>query len=140
MPKKDSLPRDKRGVRIDVRGGERRVDRVFSAWHRKNLPAWCYMTDIDFLEYRIVNGTYVPKAIFELKEWHVTQAKYLEDNANYKVIKELCRRLGIPFYVVWVEMEEEKPKRFKVWDVFNQPKEKAKEMDPDEFKKFIENL
>jgi len=46
---KNDLPRDERGVRIDVRGGERTVDTAFSRWHRK-LNRCCYVTDIDFFD------------------------------------------------------------------------------------------
>ena len=113
MIKGNGLPRDKRGVRIDVRGGKRIADRIFSKWHR-NLDSKCYVTDIDFLEYRIIGNEIFFKAIFEVKEWHVTQPKYLEKNANFKAIKKLCKDMGIPFYVIWCDFEKDEPKRFKI--------------------------
>jgi len=103
---KNDLPRDERGVRIDVRGGERTVDTAFSRWHRK-LNRCCYVTDIDFFEYRISGDTIIPKAIFEIKDWHVTQSKYIEDNANFKAIKKLCEISRVPFYVIWCKFEDE---------------------------------
>ena len=139
MNHRNGLPRDERGVRIDVRGGERKVDKIFSKWHRK-LRRSCYVTDIDFLEYRIIENNIVLKAVFEIKEWHVTQPKYIEESANFKAIKKLCKTLELPFYVIWCKFEDDKPIKFKIWDVFNESKSQAKELAPDQLKEFIENL
>lgn len=130
------LPRNRRGVRVDVRGQR---DLAFSEWHRKNLPRGCYVTDVDFLEYRFdANGEIILKAILEVKEWHVIQPKYIEENANFKAIKKLCEMLHLPFFVIWYDKNEEgKITNFKLWDVFKQKKEDAKIMSPDELKKFL---
>jgi len=135
----DALPRDKKGIRIDVRG-ER--DLVFSAWHRKNLKRECYVTDVDFLEYRFNHkGEIVLKAIFEVKEWHVTQPKYIEDNANFKAIKKLCELVGILFFVVWYKTDETNNiLEFRIWNVFKEEKADSELKTPDELKEFIESL
>jgi len=139
MNQRDGLPRNGRGVRIDVRGGKRTVDKIFSKWHR-TLERRCYVTDIDFLEYRISENEIILKAIFEVKEWHVTQPKYIEENANFKAIKKLCEILKLPFYVIWCKFEGDVPIRFKIWDVFNESKSQAKEVTPDQLRQFIESL
>jgi len=133
----DELPRDSHGIRVDVRGNR---DLVFNNWHRENLGRNCYVTDVDFLEYRIQGNNILLKAIFEVKEWHVTQPRYIEDCANFKAIKMLAELSNIPFYFIWYEKEGETINRFKLWNVFNQRKEEAREMTPTEFKAFVESL
>src|SRR3989344_2970749 len=121
MFKQNELPRDEKGIRLDVRGNR---DLVFNNWHRENVGRNCYVTDVDFLEYRFKKGKLVLKAIFEVKEWHVTEPKYIEECANFKAIKELCKLANIPFYVIWYlkDQNEEKIIRFRTWDIFKKPK------------------
>lgn len=93
----DNLPRDDRGVRINV---EKKRDLSFSSWHRRTLPRYCLVTDVDFLEYRINNNKIRLAAILETKKYYVTDPKYVENNANFKAIKLLAEKAGIPFYYV----------------------------------------
>jgi len=131
------LPRDSKGIRIDVRG-ER--DLVFNNWHRNILNNRCYVTDIDFLEYRIKKDEIILKAIFEVKEWHVTAPKYIENCSNFNAIKKVAEIVKIPFYFTWYKKDSENITLFKVWDVFKENKQNSKEMTPQEFKAFIESL
>jgi hypothetical protein len=133
------LPRNSRGVRVDVRGQR---DLAFSDWHRKNLPPKCYVTDIDFLEYRFdASGEIILKAILEVKEWHVTQPKYIEENANFKAIKKLCEILGLPFFVIWYDKDDRgEITKFRLWDVFHQRKDDAQIMSPEELKAYLKKL
>jgi hypothetical protein len=95
----DGLLRDERGVRRNVR---KQRSEFFSKYHR-TLPKKCYATDIDFLEYRVINSEMRPVCILEEKEWHVIDSKLVEDNANFKIIKNVARQLKLPFWVVWWE-------------------------------------
>ena len=140
MFNKDDLPRDTRGVRLDVEG---KRDKTFSNWHRKYIKRGGYSTDVDFIEYRFVNGILKVIAIIEVKRWYLTQPKYVENSANFKAIKDLAQRASVPFFHIWYECIKDSDteiKMFRVWDVFNEEKEKSKEMNPEDFKKFIDGL
>jgi hypothetical protein len=136
-----SLPRNKKGIRIDVEG---KRDLSFSKWHRKFLSNFCLVTDVDFLEYRIVKNIVILKAIFEVKKGYVTSPEYVEESANFKAIKLLAEKVGIPFYVIWYikqnyEDENEEIKQFILWDT-SKPRNTQVVMSPQEMKKFIEEL
>jgi|SRR3989344_9458973 len=131
----DELPRDNRGIRVDVRGSR---DLIFNKWHRENLERHCYVTDVDFLEYRFENDEIVLKAIFEVKESHVTDRRYIEDNANFKATHKLSQLSNLPFFVIWYYVKEGKITGFKVWNV-SESRETAIYMLPDAFKKFVED-
>lgn len=134
----DDLPRDDRNVRIDVRG---KRDLTYSQWHRKTLSSKAYVTDVDFLEYRFEAGNLVLKGIFETKEWHVTQPKYIENNPNFKAVKALSVISGLPFYCVWYHTDENMQiDKFKVWEVSKEEKSSAKIFTPMGMKKFLEGL
>lgn len=134
----EELPRDRKGVRLDVRGAR---DLAFNNWHRKFLKRDCYVTDVDFLEYRFEHGRLVLKAIIEAKEWHVTQPKYVENSANFKALKRLAEKAEILFYYIWYKVDENNDiLRFKIWDIFNEQKSEAIELSPQELKIFIEQL
>jgi len=100
----NGLLRNARGVRVDVRGGVRLSDFLFSRWHRTLHPG-AYYTDIDGMEYDIEGEDIKLRAIYDIKEWHVTQEKYLEKNANFRAIKKLAEIANIPFFVIWVKYE-----------------------------------
>jgi len=135
-----NLPRTGRGVRLDVRGGERKSDIIFSKWHRAIPSRQCYYTDIDALEYRFENGILKLKAIFDIKEWHVVTRKYLEDNAGFKATKKLSELAGVPFYIVWIKTDEnDNITMFRVWNT-SESRDRAKEMTQEEMKDFIEKL
>jgi len=132
------LPRNWRGIRIDVRG---KRDLAFNDWHRDNLPRWCYVTDVDFLEYRFKKGEIVLKAMLEIKEWHVVHPKYIEENANFKAVKKLCELSGLPLFVIWYKKDEKgNIVRFRLWNVFDEEKEDAREMASEEVRDFLEGL
>ena len=136
----DDLPRDNRGVRLDV---EKTRDLSFSSWHR-TLPSFCFVTDVDFLEYRIVNGTFMLKALFEVKKGYVTDPKYVENNANFKAIKTLAQKAGLPFYHIWYKKDNyedttESIKKFLVWDT-DKPRSTTVEKSLKEMEDFIKGL
>lgn len=99
--------------------------KLFSAWHRnaggydgkkyyEELHApdrRAYFTDIDGLEYSLSEDEIITfLATYDLKEWHVTQNRYLEGNANFRAQREFAMRLRIPFYIIWIRMSQvEKP-------------------------------
>lgn len=99
MKYQDGLTRDPYGKRTD-KTGER--DLLFSQWHRRYLSNRCYTTDIDFFEYRIINGEIVPKAFLEVKQSHVRQRKYIV-TTNNKAILKMAQQLGIKFLIVLYE-------------------------------------
>src|SRR3989304_1560867 len=135
-----NLPRTERGVRRDVRSGERKSDKAFSEWHREGPNRRCYYTDIDALEYRFENGILKLKAIFDVKEWHVDGREYLEDNAGYKATKQLSESAGKPFYIIWIKLDEnDNITRFKIWNT-SETRKNAREMTQDQMKSFIDNL
>lgn len=103
--KNNGLLRDDRGVRQEVRGGKRTSDKIYSAWHRTLHPK-AYYTDIDGLEYSIHNNEIKLRAIYDIKEWHVIQRKYLEENASFRAMKKLSDLVNIPFYIIWVKYEQ----------------------------------
>lgn len=101
--KEDGLERGEEGKRVE-KTGLRKADETYSSWHR-TLSNWCYVTDIDWLEYRDKNGELIPVAILETKQWHVTERKHFEDNANFKAIKKVADMIDVPFYVVWIDIQ-----------------------------------
>lgn len=104
----DELSRDSRGVRVDVREGRRTSDALYSAWHR-TLHRKAYYTDIDGLEYDCGHGDKITlRAMYDVKEWHVTHEKYFEKNASFRAMKKLAGLAGIPFYIIWFTIEEDK--------------------------------
>ncbi|NKQ38233.1 MAG: hypothetical protein HF967_01920 [Methanosarcinales archaeon] len=137
----DGLTRDHFGKRTDK---TMKRDLEISQWHRNKLSNKCYGTDIDFYEYRFLNGNFVPKAIMEYKAMHVTQEKYVL-SANTKAIYELAKKAGIKFYFVWYEKEGNIFK-FKVWNVTENPffdkryKNHVRDMDENTFINLMECL
>ncbi|NOX89038.1 MAG: hypothetical protein GXO77_08430 [Calditrichaeota bacterium] len=111
----DGLTRDASGKRTDKTGAR---DLTFSRWHRDFLSRRCYATDIDFLEYRIENGEFVPKAFIEIKKSHVKQKKYL-CSANTRAVLELARRAGIRFFIILYDKPSDDARKlnFWVWEV-----------------------
>jgi len=65
----------------------------YSKFHREHLPRWCYMTDIDAVEWREGRG------IVALIETADIRSKCDRD-WQLRVLKELSRRSGIPAYFV----------------------------------------
>ena len=122
----DGLTRDSKGKRTD-KTGER--DLTFSRWHRKFLSNRCYTTDIDFYEYRIENGQFIPKAFIEVKKSHVRQKKYI-CSSNSRAIFHLAKRVGIRFFIILYELKDEESLEceFWVWEV----------KDEDEFDRYSE--
>lgn len=110
----DGLTRDSSGKRTDK---TKERDLVFSQWHRKYLSNKCYATDVDFYEYRIVNGEFVPKAFLEVKKAHVRSRRYIL-SANVRAAYELSIRVGIKFFIVLYETNDrDEITNFYVWDV-----------------------
>jgi len=75
---------------------------------------------------------------------YVTSSKYVEDSANFKAIKLLAQKAGIPFYHIWYykenyEDESEEIKQFTLWDT-SKPRSTQTTMTPDQMKNFIESL
>jgi len=76
----------------------------YSRWHREALPEWCYMTDGDWFEQRVIEGELKAVAYIETIEIE----KPGEGNKSHPLWKskralclEIERKMGIPAYVVW---------------------------------------
>jgi len=149
----DGLTRDITGKRTDKTG---KRDLAFNYWHRKFLSNKCYATDIDFYEYRIINGTIEPKALIEIKQSHVKQKKYIA-SSNTVAMFVLARKAGVRFFIVLYEpteeiKDEEDPPPFRFWlwepksieEIKSYDEEKFdvlfREMNNEQFIEFMENL
>lgn len=111
----DGLTRDESGKRTDKTGIR---DLTLNNWHRRYLSNKCCATDIDFYEYRFVDGIISPKALLETKQAHVTQAKYVA-SANSKAMFKLARAAKIKFLIVLYELVNAGTLecKFCVWEV-----------------------
>lgn len=95
-----------------VRASTTNRDDEFSAWHR-TIGRDLYMTDVDAVEYRIEAGKLRIAAILELKSWSVTDPDHIR-NSNNIVKLRLAEALGVPFYHIWTDFEND---RFLIWNV-----------------------
>jgi hypothetical protein len=67
-------------------------DLSYSIWHRTRVPAHCYCTDLDWIEWRADRGIV---AFIESKIGTDRVTKFQRE-----VFTELSEKTGIPFYVV----------------------------------------
>ena len=68
----------------------------YSKWHREFLPSFCYMQDIDCIEYRVIKDEIVPVAIIETGRWD--RVKFTD--TQKKIVMYIADRLNIPVYFV----------------------------------------
>ncbi len=137
----DGLTRDDWGKRTDKTGTR---NLAFNYWHRKFLSNKCYTTDIDFYEYRIVSGKFQPKALVEVKQFHVKQKKYLA-SANIKALYELAKRANIRFFIVLYEpldevRDEKDPPPFRFWLWEPKSKEDIESYNEEQFERFFQKM
>lgn len=109
----------------------------YSQWHRKALPARCYMTDGDWFEQRAIRGTLKSVAYIECIEFvPVAGADKARPVWDHK--KSLCLEIehgmGIPAYVVWHNPE------CTDFLVLRITETKPKRMNESEYKEFIKGL
>ena len=130
----NGLTRDQFGKRTDKTG---KRDLTFNYWHRKFLSNKCYVTDIDFYEYRIEkNGEFIPKAFLEVKQSHVRQKKYL-CGANSKAIFLLAQKVGIRFLIILYELKDSKTLECEFWVWEPKSESEFDEYDETKFKMFF---
>ena len=77
----------------------------YSAWHRDKLPKWCYHTDGDWFEQRLVNGKLVAVAYIETIEIpplfiNNAQREYKLWPSKKALIADIYNRMGIPCFIV----------------------------------------
>ena len=70
----------------------------YSRFHREQLPPWCYMTDLDSIEWRDSRGIV---ALIETADIHSRCDRRWQMN----VIRELSCRADIPAYFVRYDQE-----------------------------------
>jgi len=114
----------------------------YSVWHRPpSLPKWCYLTDGDFFEQRVINGKLTVVAYFETYE---TTDIDLATNYGTRhgiwpskraLIREIGEKMGIPTYIV---VHNPQCTNFLVWKGLEDPS--PKRMDEFQYKEFIENI
>ena len=70
-----------------------RRDLTYSRWHR-TLPSYCYMVDIDCVEWRSTKG------VVALIETCIGTAIAYKKKFQLRVLKEIAGKLGVPCYLV----------------------------------------
>lgn len=105
--------------------GRRDYEARYSRDHRDKLPHYCLMTDIDSIEYRIINGEPRPVAIVELKGLTKHGVKEFFKTSQYRLEKYIASVLKIPFFIVY----RDEDKSFIVIDVFKKESFKVSEKD-----------
>lgn len=111
--------------------GER--DLTYSRWHR-TLPNYCYMVDLDAIEWRIERGIV---AFIELAK---SQAIVYKKKFQLKVIQELAKKSGVPAFLV---LYNDELSLFEVYDLLSAPEWSScnkKVLNRDEYSSFIKNL
>ena len=77
----------------------------YSAWHRAKLPEWCYHTDGDWFEQRLVNGKLVAVAYIETIEVQPlfinnAQREYKLWPSKKALIADIYNRIDLPCFIV----------------------------------------
>lgn len=77
----------------------------YSAWHRAKLPNWCYHTDGDWFEQRLVNGKLAAVACIETIEVpplfiHDAQDHYKLWPSKRALLHDISQGMHIPCFVV----------------------------------------
>ena len=102
----------------------------YSKWHR-TLSDVCKVQDVDWVEYRIIDGEPVIKAIIETGRWDRT--KFIGN--QIKVTKIIADALGVPCYFVEYSIDKQV---FKVKELKDDTSERI--MSETEYRNFIEGL
>lgn len=111
----------------------------YSAWHRKALPRWCYMTDGDWFEQRSREGKLKSVAYIEtiqlsqVEEAHKHHAVWAS-KAKGGLTAEIEERMGVPAYVVWHNPECTDFLVLRIMET------EPKRMNKDQYIEFIKNL
>ena len=109
----------------------------YSKWHRyPNLPYWCYQTDGEFFEQRIVNNEMTVIAYIETLEipYYKSPSDYPIWDSKKALAKQIASRMNIPAFYVW------HTKDCKVFFVKNVTCDKIIKMYEKEYKEFIKKL
>ena len=77
----------------------------YSKWHRAKLPEWCYLTDGDWFEQRLVNDKLAAVACFETIEVpplfiHDAQEHYELWPSKRALLHDISQGMQIPCFVV----------------------------------------
>lgn len=77
----------------------------YSQWHRANLPEWCYHTDGDWFEQRLVSGELIPVAYIEtiqIPPLFIQQAQqeYPLWPSKEALLKSIYNHMDLPCFVV----------------------------------------
>lgn len=77
----------------------------YSTWHRAKLPKWCYHTDGDWFEQRLVNGKLMTVAYIETIEVpplfiNNAQHKYDLWPSKKALMADIYNRMKIPCFIV----------------------------------------
>jgi len=77
----------------------------YSAWHRANLPDWCYNTDGDWFEQRVVSSELLPVAYIETIEVpplfiQRAQQEYPLWPSKKSLIQAIYNHMELPCFVV----------------------------------------
>lgn len=83
----------------------------YRTWHR-SLPGYCYMLDVDCIEWRFVNGELVPKMVVELTSlprgattpyFEAITERYEEGGLQGAAVRYVARALQVPACTVAYE-------------------------------------
>ena len=113
----------------------------YSKWHRvPNLPYWCYMVDMDWIEMRVRNGELVPVAFIEVITYrgkNIEKANLEKPLTRAKfALCKYCEDHSFSTYVVWFNPNELGTAKFLVQRVGKKPML----MNEAEYKRFLMNL
>jgi len=81
----------------------------FSAWHRRELPDWCLMTDGDFFLQVAIDEHICTTAYLELIQVpsveNVTHGSYKIWPSKDALCREIMKHMGIPSFIVYHNSE-----------------------------------
>lgn len=113
--------------------GERPTN--YSKWHRRALPRWCYMTDGDWFEQRVIDGKLVSVAYvetIEVDEVESADINYPLWESKKALNEEIEGKMKIPALIVYHNPECN--------DFLVLYGLKKIRMDTTQYKRFIESL
>lgn len=112
-------------------------DLTLKEWHR-SFHAKCCLTDIDFVEYRYIDGK--PKIVALLEDKHEKANIQYWMEHGYQVFIQLAKALNVPAYLVIHNCFENTPQEDWRFSVKNLITQEQRKFNANYFKKFIETL
>jgi len=98
----------------------------YNKWHWQNLPSWCYMIDLDSIEFRPNRGIV---AIIETRSTDTYLNKF-----QYEIVTRIARLLNVPAYLVRHSLD------LKMFKVKNLVTDEEKELNEGDYINFLKYL